>query len=39
VGPTELPPRPPPPPPATSTKDVVVEDIDDKPIDLSEIPF
>ena len=27
------------PPPATSTKDVVVEDIDDKPIDLSEIPF
>ena len=27
------------PPPATSAKDVVVEDIDDKPIDLSEIPF
>lgn len=26
-------------PPAKSTGDVVIEDIDDKPIDLSEIPF
>ena len=25
--------------PKTNTKDVVIEDIDDKPIDLSEIPF
>ena len=25
--------------PASSNKDVVIEDIDDKPIDLSEIPF